>query len=84
MGDRGEAGFERARRQVHATFQHQVEEAFEQIGIAAHHVVKGDDIVGTAEVQAEHATRLGGHKRDAGGVCTLLQAVQQARGVVGQ
>ena len=61
-----------------------MEEALEALGIAGHHVFEGDDVVGTAEVQAEHGTGLGGDERYACGIGALLQAVEHAAGVVGQ
>ena len=61
-----------------------MEEALEAFDVAGHHVLEGDDGVGAAEVQAEHAARLGGDEGDAGGIRALLQAVEHARGVGGQ
>lgn len=84
MGDRGEAGFEGAWRQVHATLEHEVEEAVEARAVAGHHVGEGDDVVGAAEVQAEHGACLRGDERNAGGIGALLQAGEHARGVVAQ
>ena len=81
MGDRGEAGFEGAWRQVHTTFEHQVEETPEQAGITGHHIIEGHNVVGAAEVQTEHAARLSGHERNAGGIGALLQAIEQAAGL---
>ncbi|MOA57795.1 hypothetical protein D3C78_1820380 [compost metagenome] len=53
-----------------------MEEALEAFGIAGHHVVEGDDIVSTAEVQAEHAPGLRGDERNASGIGTLLQTIE--------
>ncbi|MNN98344.1 hypothetical protein D3C81_2177200 [compost metagenome] len=61
-----------------------MEEAAEQGGIAGHDVIESHDVVGTAEVQTEHATGLGGHEWNARRIRTHLQAIEQASGVVGQ
>ena len=84
MGYGGETGLERARCQVDAAFEHQMEEALEAIGIAGHDVGEGHDVIGAAEIQTEHAADLGGDEGDASGIGAVLQALQHTAGVGAQ
>ncbi|VTM18273.1 Uncharacterised protein [Raoultella terrigena] len=76
VGNGHKSGFKRRRRQIHALFQHQVEEALEALNVALHHVLIAGDAFGVGKEEAEHAANVIHHQRNA----RVARGVQQPLG----